>query len=108
MIKQNKILIGILLGIIAGVIDVIPMILQKLTWDANLSAFTLWVIAGFMISTSNLKVKGAWKGLIIAILLLIPVGILVIWKEPMSLIPMSIMTIILGILLGYFIDKIGV
>ncbi|MFH1563930.1 MAG: hypothetical protein ABIF11_11040 [Nitrospirota bacterium] len=107
MKKQNKIVIGIAFGIIAGIIDVVPMILQRLTWDANLSAFAHWVIAGLIISTSNLKLKGALKGLLVSILLLIPVGILVAWKEPMNLIPMGIMTIILGSLLGYFIDKFG-
>ena len=39
MKKNNKIKIGIFFGIIAGIIDIIPMIIQKLTWDANLSAF---------------------------------------------------------------------
>jgi len=107
MKKHNKILVGIALGIIAGIIDIIPMILQKLTWDANLSAFAHWLLAGFIISTSNLKLKGALKGLVVSILLLIPVGILIAWKEPMSLIPMGIMTIILGSLLGYLIDKFG-
>jgi len=105
MKKRNKIVVGIVFGIISGFIDVVPMILQRLTWDANLSAFAHWVIAGLIISTSNLKFKGALKGLIISILLLIPVGILVAWKEPMSLIPMGVMTVILGSLLGYFIDK---
>lgn len=104
---MNKIKLGILLGIIAGVIDVIPMIIQKLTWDANFSAFAHWIIAGFLISTTSLKIKGAWKGLLISVLLLIPVGILVGWQEPVSLIPMSIMTIILGSILGFLIDKYG-
>jgi hypothetical protein len=36
---------------IAGVIDVIPMVVQNLTWDANLSAFAHWVVTGFLIST---------------------------------------------------------
>lgn len=107
MKKQNKVLIGIGFGIIAGIIDVVPMILQKLTLDANLSAFAHWAITGFIISISNLKLKGALKGLVISLLLLIPVGILVAWKEPMSLIPMGVMTVILGSLLGYFIDKFG-
>ena len=62
MKKISKIKTGIVFGIIAGVIDVIPMIFQELTWDAILSAFSLWVIAGFMIATSNLKIGGASKG----------------------------------------------
>lgn len=81
------------------------MILQKLTWDANFSAFAHWVVAGIIISTSNLKLKGILKGLVVSILLLVPVGILVGWKEPVSLFPMCIMTIILGSFLGYFIEQ---
>lgn len=96
---------GILFGIVAGIIDLIPMVLQKLTWDANLSAFSLWVISGFLIANSQIKLKGALKGIIISFLVLIPSAFLIGWKEPISLIPISIMTLILGALLGYFIDK---
>ena len=107
MEKISKIKTGIIFGIIVGAIDVIPMIFQKLTWDANLSAFSLWVIAGFMISTSNLKIKGVFKGILISFLILLPVAILIGWKEPTTLIPIFIMTLILGGLLGYFINRFG-
>lgn len=103
----KKIQLGILLGTIAGIIDVIPMILQKLTWDANLSAFSLWIIAGFLIATSNLKIKGIIKGIIIPFLVLLPSAIIIGWQEPFSLIPISIMTLILGSALGFLIDKYG-
>ncbi|PXF61820.1 MAG: hypothetical protein C4B59_02145 [Candidatus Methanogaster sp.] len=103
---MSKIKVGIVFGIIAGVIDVIPMIFQKLTWDANLSAFSLWVIAGFMIATSNLRINGALKGILISFLLLIPSAVIIGWHQPASLIPIVIMTPILGSLLGYFISHI--
>lgn len=95
------------MGIIAGIIDVVPMVFQELTWDANLSAFTLWVIAGFMIATSNLKLNGVLKGVLISFLILTPAAILIGWQEPMSLIPIGVMTLILGSLLGYFIERLG-
>jgi len=38
---MKKIRLGILLGAVAGIVDVIPMLLQNLSWDANVSAFTL-------------------------------------------------------------------
>ena len=95
------------MGIIAGIIDVVPMVLQELTWDANLSAFTLWVIAGFMIATSNLKLNGVLKGVLISFLILTPAAILIGWQQPMSLIPIGVMTLILGSLLGYFIERLG-
>jgi len=54
---MKKIKIGILLGVVAGIIDVIPMIMQKLTWDANISAFTMWIVVGFLIATIDLKIN---------------------------------------------------
>jgi len=107
MKKFNKIKVGITVGIILGIVDIIPMILMKLTWDANLSAFSLWVVAGFMISTSNLKINSVFKGVLISFLILLPVAILIGWKEPLSLIPILIMTLILGGLSGYFINRFG-
>lgn len=107
MEKINKVTLGIVLGIIAGIIDVVPMVFQNLTWDANLSAFSLWVIAGFMIATSNLKLNGILKGILISFLILTPVAIIIGWQQPMSLIPIGIMTLILGSLLGYFIEILG-
>lgn len=103
---MKKIVAGLVLGLAAGIIDVIPMILQKLTWDANLSALAMWIIAGFFISTSELKINNILKGILISFLLLTPVAILIAWQEPKSLIPISIMTLILGSLLGFTINKI--
>ena len=105
--KKNKVLKGIMLGVAAGIIDVIPMVMQNLTWDANISAFTLWVISGFLISTSNLKLHPALKGLLISILVLTPSAVLIAWQDPISLVPIGIMTLILGSLLGYLIEKWG-
>jgi hypothetical protein len=107
MKKLNKIEMGIIFGIIAGIIDVIPMISQKLTWDANLSAFSMWIIAGFMVSTSNLKINSMLKGILISFLLLTPSAIIIGWHQPISLIPIFLMTLILGGLLGYFVNRFG-
>ena len=102
---MRKQIIGIILGIIAGIIDVIPMIIQKLTWDANISAFIMWVVVGFLITTVDLKIKPILKGILIAFLVLLPSAILIGWKEPVSLIPITIMTLILSSLLGIFVNK---
>lgn len=104
---MKKIKLGIILGIAAGIIDVLPMIFQKLTWDANLSAFTFWIVAGFFISSTNLNIKGAVKGIIISLILLIPMTFIIGWHDPTSLIPIITMNVILGALLGYSIDKFG-
>ncbi|OGC12400.1 hypothetical protein A3K48_02310 [candidate division WOR-1 bacterium RIFOXYA12_FULL_52_29] len=97
---MNKIVKGLLFGAIAGVIDVIPMVAQGLSWEANLSAFAMWVVAGFLISTSELRIFPILKGILVAFLIALPVYIIVGAKEPFSLIPMTIMTAILGGILG--------
>ncbi len=104
---MNKTLAGILFGGIAGIIDVVPMILQKLTWDANLGAFSLWVVSGFFIATTSLQINSYLKGVLISILVLIPSAFIIGWHQPATLTPIFLMTIILGALLGFAIDKIG-
>lgn len=102
MTKTTK---GVLLGALVGIVDLIPMIFQGLTLDADLSAFSLWVISGFLIANTNLSFKSPVKGIVVSFLVLFPSAIIIGWKEPLSLIPITIMTLILGSVLGYLIDR---
>lgn len=104
---MKRILIGIIVGIVSGIIDVIPMIKMKLTWDANLSAFSMWVIIGVLISVTNINLPGVIKGVLISFMVLCPSAILIGWIEPASLIPILVMTTILGGLSGFVISKIN-
>ena len=103
---MRKTLIGLTTGFITGLIDVIPMIVQKLSWDANISALTMWIIVGFLTSRIELKINPIIKGILIAFLVLLPSAILIGWKEPISLLPIIGMTFLLGGLLGYTINKL--
>jgi len=103
---KNKIVIGLGVGIVMGILDVIPMVLQGLTWDANISAFTLWIVSGFMLATSNLTLQPILKGIVIAFLCLLPSVFIIGWHEPISLVPIGIMTLILGALLGFSYHKL--
>ncbi|MBU0466624.1 MAG: hypothetical protein KJ718_05985 [Nanoarchaeota archaeon] len=104
---MEKKILGLLLGFLAGIIDLIPMLIQKLTWDANLSALSLWIISGFLIAVSNLKMKGFIKGVVISFLVLIPALFLIGWNEPFSLLPIIVMTLLLGSILGFLIERWG-
>jgi hypothetical protein len=104
---KKKILIGVVLGIGAGVIDLVPMVLQGLTWDANLSAFFLWVVSGFMLATSNLQLPSLFKGIIISFLCLLPSVFIIGWDDPLTVLPIFIMTLILGSLLGFVYGKLA-
>ena len=94
---MNDILIALIIGIIAGTIDVIPMIIQKLDKFASLSAFFHWVILGLIIPFVSWDIQPWLKGLIIGELATLPVMILVFQKDKKSIIPISIFSAILGI-----------
>ena len=102
---KRNIVTGIGLGAVAGIIDVIPMIIQNLTWDANISAFLMWVVIGFLLSIAELKINSVLKGILISYLVLLPAGILIGWKEPASLVPIIIMTTLLGGALGFAVQR---
>ena len=102
---MKKQLIGIMLGAAAGVLDVIPMVIQKLTWDANISALCLWVVSGYILSVADIKVKPVIRGIIVPFLVLLPSAVLIGWKEPVSLIPIAIMTLVLGTLMGFIYGR---
>jgi len=52
---NKNIIIGLLLGIGAGFIALLPFSSMGLTWGAYLSVFFLWVVSGFMLATSSLQ-----------------------------------------------------
>ncbi|MEA3494345.1 MAG: hypothetical protein U9R38_08210 [Candidatus Margulisiibacteriota bacterium] len=104
---MKKIIIGLLFGAIAGTIDIIPMIIQKLPISANLSAFIMWVVVGFIIATSNLKLPPILKGIAVAFLVFASVGVLIGFEEALTLVPIGVMLVLLGGGLGFVINKFG-
>jgi len=102
---KNNLVLGVLLGAAAGLLDLVPMLLQGLTWDANLSAFFLWVVAGFFLATTSLKLAPVLKGILIPFLCLLPSAFIIGWQEPFSLLPIAVMTLLLGALLGFAYGK---
>jgi len=98
--------IGLALGAVAGVLDVVPMVAQGLTWDANLSAFTLWVVIGFFTAVVKLPVPSPVQGILTAFLCLAPAAILIGWKEPLALLPIAAMTTVLGAVLGFAVRRV--
>lgn len=94
-------LLTLLIGIIAGTIDVLPLIKMKLDKHASLSAFTFYLIIPFIIFNLNLLENIWWiKGGIITLLLSLPIIILVAKEDKIGSIPITIMAIILGTFIG--------
>ncbi|MFC2151627.1 hypothetical protein ACFLSE_03795 [Bacteroidota bacterium] len=94
---MNDIFIAIIIGIIAGIIDVIPMLIQKLNKYASLSAFMHWVVLGLIIPFVAWNIDPWLKGLIIGELSAIPVIIMVMQNDKKSVLPILLMSAVLGI-----------
>lgn len=101
----KKVLIGALLGLGAGVIDLIPMLINHLNQVAILSALAMWVVIGIFISTIELKMNAILKGILVAFLTLTPSAILIYNHSSAHILPILVMTLILGSLLGYVIGR---
>lgn len=94
-------LLILLIGIVAGVIDVLPMIKMKLDKYSCISAFIYYVILPFIIFGINWFSNLWWlKGGVVAILMAIPVIILVAKEDKKSPVAMTVMSIVLGSIIG--------
>lgn len=98
---MNDILIAVLIGVVAGIIDVIPMILMKLDKVANLSAFTHYFVLGIIIPFVDWGLEPWMTGVIISFLSAIPVMIMSYPHDKKSLIPISVFSVILGAAIGF-------
>ena len=94
---MKEIFIALSLGIVAGIIDIIPMIMQKLDKYANASAFTHWVALGLIIPFVSWDIAPWLKGFIIAELSAIPLLYLIVPKDKKALLPILVMSAVLGI-----------
>ena len=101
---MNKTIKGLIFGAIAGCLDVAPMIFQKLPVEADISAFVMWVVIGYLMVSCDIGIKGIFKGIVLSFLILAPSAVLIGWNNPLNLIPVGIMTLILGAVLGYFLE----
>ena len=105
---MSKLIVSIIIGIMAGIVDVIPMIIQKLDKHANWSAFIHWVIMGVIISYIQIPVSPWLKGLIVAELSALPVVIIVSKEDQKAIIPIVVMSAILGVLVGITTAKFAI
>jgi hypothetical protein len=79
---MNTILISIAIGIAAGLLDILPMVLQKQDRRAIISAFLQYFFVGILIVNTNLFGLPWWlQGGMIALALALPVVVIVAEKD---------------------------
>ncbi|MBM3234007.1 hypothetical protein FJZ19_02840 [Candidatus Pacearchaeota archaeon] len=102
---MNKNNLSLLFGIMAGILDFI-FILYIINFEIAVSVLAFWIIFGFLFSRLELW-KGAEKGIILAVIMIIPLAIIVGWQDNINLIPIALSAIFLGALIGFFSEKLS-
>jgi hypothetical protein len=97
---MKNIFIALIIGVSAAIIDVVPMIIQRIDKSACISAAVQWIVLGLIIPYINWDMQAWLKGLLIAELTALPIMVLVFAKDPKSIIPIIIFSAILGIAVG--------
>jgi hypothetical protein len=104
---MKALLLTLLVGCIAGIIDILPMIKMKLDKYAISSAFIFYFVMPFIIFNLNLLNNLWWlKGGIVTLVLSLPTIIIISKEDKKSVLPISIMALVLGTgigVAGYFL-----
>lgn len=98
---MNTVLISIAIGAAAGLLDILPMVLQKQEKRAIISAFLQYFFAGTLIVNTNLFGLPWWlQGGLIALALALPVVVIVSEKDRKAAPIICGMAIVLGTLIS--------
>jgi hypothetical protein len=97
---MNDFLIAIIIGIVAGLIDSIPMIIRKLDKQDTVSAFVHYFAMGIIIPFVNWGIAPWIAGIIVSVLTATPMMIIVYPKDKKAVVPMIVFSVILGAGIG--------
>jgi len=98
---MQNLLISLIIGLAAAIIDTLPMFIKKLDKMFILSAFFYWLLLGFIIPRVSIYSISWLNGIIVALIILIPMIFLIV-KLDKEAIPIIIITsIVLGAGVGF-------
>jgi hypothetical protein len=98
---MNTIFIALLIGLGAGLIDVAPMLVQKLDKRDCLSAFLHYFALGVIIPFVQWDMAPWLKGILIALITTVPIMVIVFPKDKKAIVPMVVFALVLGAAIGW-------
>ena len=102
---MQKLFAATAIGALAGVIDVVPMLVQKIDKTSCLSAFVHWLVLGVVISYVSAPIPDWAKGAAIGLFSALSIAILVAQTDPKSIPPILITSLVLGGIVGIISGK---
>jgi len=98
---MSKLTITLLIGLAAGTLDVLPMVLRKGEWTGIASAFAHWLVTTVLISYTAMPLPPWLRGAVIGALSAAPVLISYSQTKPSSVLPILGISIMLGGAVGF-------
>ena len=102
---KKKLLVSLLIGVLAAIIDITPGVMRGIDITITFTGFTFWVLMGPTIAFVSLPMKDWLKGLVVASLLSIPGTILMSLVDPSTRLPMFLLALALGSLVGFLTGR---
>lgn len=94
-------MLSVCVGCVAGLLDVIPMFMQRLSLRSCLSAFCTYLFAAILIFHSNLPVLPWWAdGMAVTLMMAIPVVLTFMGKDRRAVVPVLFNALIFGFLIS--------
>ena len=98
---MDTLLLSAIIGVVAGTIDIIPMVIKKLDKRASISAFLQYFFVSIIIVNIDLPHIVWWlQGGLISVAVALPVVVLVSAQDKKAVPIILTMAAILGILIG--------
>ena len=94
-------LISIAIGIVAGTLDIIPMIIKRLDMAFTLSAFSMWVVTGLFILKARFIPVHWLNGIVVSLLIFLPLFFMIFKMDKNALPQVCITTVLLGAGIGF-------
>jgi hypothetical protein len=98
---MNTLLLSVIIGVVAGTIDIAPMIAQKLDKQSTISAFLQYLFVAIIIVNIDLPYITWWlEGALISLALALPMVVLISATDKKAVPVILTMAVILGTLIG--------
>jgi hypothetical protein len=98
---MSKLTITLLIGLAAGTLDVLPMVLGEGEWIGIASAYAHWLVTAVLISYTAMLLPPWLRGALIGALNAVPVLITYSHAKPSSVLPVLGSSIMLGGAVGF-------
>jgi hypothetical protein len=102
---MTKLMMALLIGAGAGVLDIIPMLLRKAAWHEIAVPFVHWLMLGVLIAYVQMPVHPALKGSIVAVMTTLPILIGYSQSKPNAVLPILGISIVLGAVVGWLTHR---